>query len=216
MTAIVLGATGMTGRELVKQLLSDVNFNQVVLLVRRSCGERHPKLTEHIVNFDQAHQWQHLVKGDVLFSCMGTTLRKAGSKAAQFKIDYHYQYETAKAAAANGVKKYVLVSSAGASADSPVFYSRMKGELDEAVQKLKFESIAILRPGQLYGDREENRSAELFAVKIMFAFNRLGVLKKYRPLHAFALAKAMINASKKDGIKIYTLHQMHELACEKS
>jgi len=216
MTALVLGATGMTGKELVKQLLNDDNFSQVVLFVRRTSGESHPKLTEHIVNFDMAHQWQHLVKGDVLFSCMGTTLRKAGSKAAQFKIDYHYQYKTAKAAAANGVKKYVLISAAGASTKSSFFYSRMKGELDEAVQKLKFKSVTILRPGQLYGNREENRKAELFAVKIMFALNRLGILKKYRPLHANSLAKAMINASKKEGNMVYTMHQVHELAYEKS
>jgi uncharacterized protein YbjT (DUF2867 family) len=215
MIAIVLGATGMTGKELVKQLLNDNYFSQVVLFVRRSSGEIHPKLTEHIVNFDMAHQWQHLVKGDVLFSCMGTTLHKAGNKAAQFKIDYHYQYETARAAATNGVKKYVLISSAGASTKSAFFYSRMKGELDEAVQKLKFKSITILRPGQLYGNREENRKAELFAVKIMFALNRLGILKKYRPLHACSLAKAMINASKKEGNMIYTMHQVHELAYEK-
>ncbi len=213
MTAIVLGSTGMTGKELIKQLLSDNNYTQIISFVRRNSGENHSKLTEHVVNFDQAYQWQHLVKGDVLFSCLGTTMKKAGSKAVQFKIDYHYQYETAKAAANNGVKKYVLVSSAGASSTSTFFYSRMKGELDEAIQKLKFETAVILRPGQLYGEREEKRFGEIVALKTMLALNSLGVFRKYRPLHAYDLAKAMINVSKiSDTKKIYTLNQIHELA----
>ncbi len=215
MIALVTGATGMTGRELVRQLLLDSNFTKIITFVRRSSGVIDPKLTEHIVNFDYPEQWQHLVKGDVLFSCMGTTLRNAGSKPAQYKIDFEYQYEIAKAASTSGVKKYILVSSAGASASSPIFYSNMKGKLDEAVQKLPFESITILRPAQLIGEREEKRVAEFFAAKLMIALNSLGILKKYKPLFDFTLAKAMINATKKSGIKIYTFTEVHELGYDK-
>lgn len=214
MKAIVAGSTGMTGRELIKQLVDNNEYTLIVSLVRRESGIKHPKLNEYVVNFDEPEQWQHLAEGDVLFSCMGTTLKKAGSKAAQYKIDFTYQYETAKAAANNGVKKYVLVSSAGATTKSPVFYSCMKGELDQAVGKLNFDTTVILRPGQLYGEREEKRNGELWAIKIMFALNKLGIFRKYRPLHASDLAKAMINAVKKAGYEIFTLHEVHNLVNE--
>ena len=111
-TAIVIGATGLVGHELVQQLLQDQRFVRVVVLGRRNSGFVHARLEEHLISFDQPEQWRHLVKGDVLFSALGTTLKTAGSKEAQYKVDHTYQLEVAKAAAANGVPVYVLVSSA--------------------------------------------------------------------------------------------------------
>lgn len=191
--AIVIGSTGMVGRQLVELLTESTEYIQVISLVRRPSGYTHPKLTEHVVDFDEPEIWKSLVKGDVFFSCMGTTLKQAGSKPNQYRIDYTYQYQVAQIAAANGVSAYVLISSAGASVSSTFFYSRMKGELDEAVLKLHFDTVNILRPAQLYGDRDEKRSAEKFALKIMFFLNKTGLFRKYRPIHARQLAQAMIN-----------------------
>src|SRR5687767_15068207 len=98
MTALVIGATGLVGSELVNQLLSDNKFEKLIVFVRRSIGKEHSKLTEHIIDFDSPRQWNMLVHGDVLFSTLGTTLKQAGSKGAQFKIDYTYQYQFAKVA----------------------------------------------------------------------------------------------------------------------
>lgn len=210
-TALVIGSTGMVGRELVTQLCESSEFEQVISFVRRSSGFSHSKLQEHVVNFDQPESWKELLKGDVLFSCMGTTLAAAGSKASQYKVDYTYQYETARMAAENNVPVYVLVSSTGANANSALFYPKIKGQLDEAVQKLGFKSVQILRPGQLYGERQQKRSAELFAVKMMFAMNSLGIFKKYRPIHASEVAKAMISAAKRTGSNIFTLDELFKL-----
>ena len=93
LTAIVIGATGLVGSELVQQLLDDERFSLVKIFVRRSFGKQHPKLEEHIIDFDKIHEWGHLVSGDVLFSALGTTLKQAGGKEAQYRIDYNYQYD---------------------------------------------------------------------------------------------------------------------------
>ena len=121
---------------------------------------QHAKLQERIVNFDAVPEWKALLTGDVLFSSLGTTLKQAGSKEAQYKVDFTYQYNIAKAAADNGVSQYVLVSSAGASPQSRIFYSRMKGELEEAVKTFSFPHITILQPGILQGERDEFRLGE--------------------------------------------------------
>ena len=210
-TALVIGSTGMVGRELVTQLCQSSEFEQVISFVRRSSGFSHSKLQEHVVNFDQPESWKELLKGDVLFSCMGTTLAAAGSKASQYKVDYTYQYETARMAAENKVPVYVLVSSTGANANSTIFYPKIKGQLDEAVQKLGFKSVQILRPGQLYGERQQKRSAELFAVKIMFTMNRFGLFKKYKPISSWDVAKAMINVANKNTNNIFTLNELFNL-----
>ena len=121
MKAIVIGATGAVGKELVRALLDDARYTEVAVFVRRDPGVTHPKLTAHVINFEQPDTWRALVTGDVLFSALGTSLKQAGSKEAQRRIDYDYQYMFAEAAHANGVPHLVLLSSLGAdSRTSPV------------------------------------------------------------------------------------------------
>ena len=213
-TAIVIGATGLVGSALVDQLLADDRFAEVHIFVRRPTGRQHNKLREHVINFEDLAQWQGMVKGDVLFSALGTTLKKAGSKEAQFQIDYTYQLHFARAAARNGVSSYVLVSSAGASNRSRIFYSRMKGELEEEIKKLPFNQIYILQPGILEGQREESRPGEKAGVAIMSVLKHVPGLKKYRPIPAETVARAMVRCffDKQGKQHVYTLEGVFKRA----
>jgi uncharacterized protein YbjT (DUF2867 family) len=212
-TALVIGATGLTGSELVKQLLDDPQFDKVIVFVRRETGISHPKFTERIIDFNNPESWQDLVDGDVLFSCLGTTIKKAGSRDAQWKIDHTYQFRFAEIAAKNGVPCYVLISSAGADSGSGNFYLRMKGSLEDDVQKLPFRKCIIIRPGLLSGDRKESRPGEKWGEIALRIVNAIGLFKQYRPIPADSVAQAMIVASglQDSGTIIYQPEEVFKL-----
>lgn len=193
LTANVVGATGLVGKQLVDLLLENQSFEKVRIFVRRNSGIQHPKLEEHIVDFGDDESWKTQLKGDVLFSTLGTTLKQARSKGKQYEIDFTLNYNFAKAAQENGIENYVLVSSIGANAKSSIFYTRIKGELDEAVAKLGFPNLAILRPSSLTGERKEKRVGEVITIPLATFFTKI-VFKKYRPVKDTIVAKAMINA----------------------
>ena len=211
--ALVIGATGLVGKQLVNQLLENENFSEVKIFVRRTAGISHPKLKEYLIDFGNPDEWRELITGDVLFSTLGTTLKTAGSKENQYKVDFTYQYSVASIAAGNSIAAYVLVSSVGANPKSRVFYSRIKGELDEAVSKLNFRNITILRPSILNGNRMENRPTEKMSIRMMNFITRF-MLKKYRPIRDEIVARAMINASlfQNEKYKIVALEQVSNLA----
>jgi uncharacterized protein YbjT (DUF2867 family) len=194
--ALVLGATGLVGSELLQQILADDWFAEVLVFVRRPIGISHTKLKEEIIDFDKPETWAEKVKGDVLFSAFGTTIKKAGSKEVQWKIDYTYQYQMAQAAQRNGVPAMVLVSSAGASVNSNIFYSRMKGELDRDIKALGFERFTILKPSILAGNRNEKRAGESVGLVIGKLLGIIPYLNRYKSIPAATVAKAMIQASK--------------------
>lgn len=213
--ALLIGATGLVGNYLLRQLLSDNRFSTIKIFVRRPTGFKNPtKLEEYIVNFDEPEKWQHLLSGDVLFSTMGTTLRQAGSHSAQYRVDYTYQYRTAEAAAQNDVKTYVLVSAASADPDAFVFYTRMKGELERSVKRLPFQRIRIIQPGMLAGNRQEPRLAERIALPLAAMLARLPGLAPYRPIHGREVANAMINAAldEKPGVQVDSLEGVFKRA----
>lgn len=204
-TALLIGATGLVGGELLKQLLEDPAYDTVHVFVRRSTGKQHPKLQEHVIDFGNQESWSGLVKGDVLFSALGTTRKKAGSEAAQYLVDYTYQYQFAQAAQTNGVHTYVLVSSVGADANSSFFYTKTKGQLDRDVQALGFKKVCILRPGPLVGPREQPRIGEAWAVGFMRVVNAVGLLKQYKPISGEEVATVMRKVAQMQGsvAKIY-------------
>jgi uncharacterized protein YbjT (DUF2867 family) len=210
-TAIIIGSTGMIGTQLLDLLLQSDDYSQVISLIRRGSGITHPKLKEYVVDFDEPENWKKHVKGDVLFSCMGTTLASAKSKENQFKVDYTYQFQVAKVAAKNDVAEYVLISSAGANEKSSNFYLQMKGKLDNDVKKLSVKKTYILRPGQLYGVRYASRLGEKIGLKVMFTINRIGLFRKFKPIHSRELAQAMINVTKKNQSSTYTLNEVFTL-----
>jgi uncharacterized protein YbjT (DUF2867 family) len=201
LNAIVLGATGATGQVLLDRLLKDANFSSVSIFVRRKPKINHKKLTVYEIDFSKIEDYKELITGDVLFSCLGTTLKNAGSKDKQYLVDYTYQYEFAKTASGNGVSHYSLVSSAGANANTFFFYPKIKGELEEAVKKLSFKTIHIFQPPILIRQKNLIRTGEEIAIKILKKLNRLRMLKSQKPLHVSVLANRMINEIKGSRIK---------------
>ena len=195
MKAIVLGATGAVGLDLVEMLLKDNAFSEVEIFVRRAMPMENGKLTTRIVDFKQLKDWQDMIKGDVIFSCMGTTLKTAGSRERQYEIDYTYQLEFAQAAHSNGVPIYILVSSTMANANSKLFYTRMKGELEEAIQQLHFQKEVIMRPPSLIR-KNTTKTNEKLAVAVLKVLNALGLFKKQRPMPSEVAAQAIIVAAK--------------------
>ena len=192
-TAIVIGATGLVGAELVNQLLNTSEFSKVKIFVRKSTNKTHTKLEEYIVDFKNIENWKNNLTGDTLFSCIGTTLKTAGSKEKQFNIDYNYPLNTIKVALNQGVNQIVLVSSMGAKAGSYNFYLDMKGKLEEAIKALQPKSLLIFRPSILDGNRIEKRPAEHLAIKMMRFLGKLPFLKKYAPTLVSDLAGSMIS-----------------------
>jgi len=192
--ANIIGASGLVGHQLLIQILDHPEFEKVRIFVRRPSGINHPKLEEHIIDFDLPASWRPLVKGDVLFSTLGTTIKTAKTKENQYRVDFTYQYEFAKAASENGVPTYLLVSSMGANPKSSVFYSRMKGELEDAVAKLPFQKLFIIRPSILDGDRQEKRAGEKVGL-ILSRFLTRFILKAYKPTPVNLLATKMISLS---------------------
>jgi uncharacterized protein YbjT (DUF2867 family) len=190
-TAIIIGATGLVGGALLDQLLADNNYDKVRIFVRRSTEKQHPKLVEHVIDFAAVDAWRDQVQGDVLFSALGTTRKQAGSIDAQRIVDYDYQLQFAKIAAANGVPNYVLISSVGADAHAGNAYFKMKGELDRDVQKLGFPNVQILRPGPLEGVRPQPRSGEALSLRVIKFFNAIGWFKKYEPVTGEQVAHVM-------------------------
>ena len=212
MKALIIGATGATGKDLVTLLLNENAYSEVHCFVRKPLTFIHPKLHAHVVDFDTPEAWADLLHGDVAFSCLGTTLAVAGSKDAQWRVDYDYQYAFAEHCKNNGVPTFVLVSAAGAKAQSKLFYNRMKGALEEAVKKLNFPRLLIFQPSILIRSNSD-RSGENFTVKAFKFLNKLGILKRYRPMPTEVLAEKMLSAvyNSPKGTFTFTLNKIFSL-----
>jgi len=194
--ALVIGATGATGRELVNLLINNEDFDQVSIFVRKAPKLEHEKLKIHTIDFNEIKSHKDLIKGNILFSALGTTKKEAGGKQRQYIIDYTYQYEFAKIAAENGVDQLSLVSSIGANPKSFMFYPKMKGELESDVKKLNFKKIDIFQVPILIRQPEIIRKGEKTAISIIQKLNKLGILKSQQPLMVSNLAERMVKTAK--------------------
>jgi len=195
MKALIIGATGATGRDLVSVLLQDPGYTAVVAFVRRPGSRAHPKYSEVITDFAQLETVADAITGDVWFSCLGTTLKAAGSKAKQWHIDYDIPAKFAEIAKRNGVSRAVVVSAYGASTTSNVFYSHMKGRLDEHIAKLEFDQCLIFRPGFLLRKNTDRASERIIAYGLKLSTS-LGLMRSFRPLPTATLAEKLAKAPK--------------------
>lgn len=193
--ALVVGATGLVGQQLVDRLLQSDRYSEVRTLVRKPTGRHHPKLVEVDYDFNQPDANQ--LQGDDVFCCLGTTMKKAGSKAAFTQVDHNFPLQIARLAKQNGATQYLIVTAMGADPGSSIFYSRVKGNVEEDLKEIGFRALHIFRPSLLLGNREEKRLGEKIGEVVMRFFDpvMVGPLKKYRAIDAAKVAKAMLTAA---------------------
>ena len=204
--ALVAGATGLIGSQLVKILLANDNYIKIIQLSRRNTSTQTDKLEERIINFDNLELGLRDIKADDIFCCLGTTMNQAGSKEAFRKVDYEYVVKLAEIMQNNGARQFLVVSSMGANARSSVFYNRVKGEMELTIKNIPFRAIHIFRPSLLLGKRKEKRVGEKIAAFIFKAlgFLFIGSMKKYKGIEASEVANAMVNIAASWGEGIFT------------
>lgn len=211
-TAILFGGSGLVGGFCLDLLLESPNYSKVLSFGRRKLKKEHRKLKQIEIDFDNLSQYENLIQGNDLFCALGTTIKKAGSQEAFRKVDFEYPKEIATIAAKNGISQFILVSSVGADAKSKVFYSQVKGELEDAIMELPFWGIHILRPSMLLGKREERRPLEKIGIMFSKGIDFLvgDLLGKYQPVKAEDVAKAMVVEAQKleGGVKKLTSDAM--------
>lgn len=215
-TAVVIGATGLTGSHLVTLLLHDDRFSKVKVLLRTPSLKQRPGLEPIIVDFNDEEGLAQALTGDALFCCIGTTIRQAGSQQKFREVDFDIPVRCATIARRQGMKQFLLMSSIGASAISKNFYLRTKGETENAVMALAFPGYHIFRPSVLVGLRKDFRLGEWFGYILtgLFYFLLLGKWKKYRSIKASNVALGMLYAAanKPDGAHIYESDKIREMA----
>lgn len=209
-TAIILGSTGLVGSYLMDLLLSGDEYELVISFVRKATGLSHPKLKEYVIDFDKSEYYKELIKGDDLFCCLGTTIKKAGSQEAFSKVDLTYPITFGNLAKENGLKKYLLISSIGANAKSSTFYLSVKGQCEEQLKSIGFWATHIFRPSLLLGKREEFRFGERLSQFFMrmFSFLMVGRLRKYKPIQSYYVAEAMYNAAQLNDIGFHIINSV--------
>lgn len=196
-SALLLGASGLVGNECLKILLENDSYEEIHALVRKPLVLDHPKLVQHRINFEELPEEGRYWASVAVFCCLGTTIKKAGSQAAFRRVDHDYPLAVARRAASHGAAAFVLVSAVGANASSSIFYNRIKGETERDLESLTLNRLVILRPSLILGERVESRPGEKFASALMtpLAGLMVGPLRRYRPIQARTIARAMVRAS---------------------
>jgi uncharacterized protein YbjT (DUF2867 family) len=193
-TAIILGATGLTGGILLKQLLEDQRYGTVKSFSRSSTGIGHSKLREYLGDLLNLSQFKEEFRGDEVYCCIGTTKSKTPDKKMYRKIDFGIPVGAAKLCSENRINCILVISALGANPGSSVFYNRVKGEMEEAVLEKGPPKIFILQPSIIGGKRSESRVGEWIAKKLfsVFGFLLIGPLKKYRSISPEDISRAMV------------------------
>lgn len=210
--ALVIGASGLVGSALTRLLCEDITYDEIHILVRKSTNWNHIKLKEHIIEFDQLALSTNSFKADSVFCCLGTTIKKAKTKEAFYQVDHDYVLEAGTLAVRHGAP-FLVISSMGANPNSFFFYSKVKGKLEQSLQKLDLSSLHIFRPSLLLGNRSEFRLGEKLATPVSKLLLR-GPWNKYKPNHAQSVAKAMVYVSKENisGLHIYDSTKIEQIA----
>lgn len=197
-SALIVGATGLVGNELLHILLQSNAYENVKILIRKPIAINHPKLTQKLVDFNELEKYEEEFTVHDVFCCLGTTIKKAGSQEAFKKVDFEYPLKVAKLAKNNGAKQFLIVSAMGANSHSRIFYNRVKGEIEEALKQVQLPSLHIFRPSLLLGKRNEFRFGERVAEILSPILSPLlsGKLRKYKPIQGKDVAQAMYQIAK--------------------
>ena len=213
--ALVFGGTGLTGTELVRQLSGNDNYGEIVVFVRKEVAPVIDKVRQVVIDFDNMEAFASQIQGDELFICLGSTIARAGSKEAFFKIDHDYVMEAARLALKGGVSRAAVITAVGSSAKSMFFYPKVKGLVEQELMELGFEALNILRPSLLLGNRKEFRRGERLAVILSEKLPGMyfGPFYKYRPIQASVVAHAMIQMMAKEnkGNRIYESEEIQKI-----
>ena len=217
MTATLVGATGLIGSNLLQELLNDIYFDTVRILIRRPIDITHPKLEKKIVDFtDNDSLLVAISNSDVLFCAIGSTMKKVkGDKDAYRKIDFEIPVKLARFCKMTGCEKFILVSSAGANPKSSNFYQRLKGETDDAIKSSELKTIHIMRPSLLLGERKEYRLGENIGKAIMTSLSFF-IPAKYKAIQGKDVAKVMLDLSKRneEGIFVHENSEIRNLSTQ--
>lgn len=193
--ALITGATGLIGSQLVQLLLEDSYYGKVIAVTRKPLDDQHSKLENLALDFDKLTEHYNALKADDVFCCLGTTIKVAKTKEAFRKVDFEYPLELARISKSQGASQFLLVSALGANKNSSVFYNKVKGEVEEAIQKISFSSMHVFRPSLLLGPRTEHRSGE-DAAKWFFKFLGFLIPAKYKAVQSIKVARAMLHFAK--------------------
>jgi len=214
--AIIVGASGLIGSNLLKILLAEPLYTGITILVRKKTGISNPKLTEILVDFDTFDIYALNINAHALFCCIGTTKNKTPNLTDYYKIEHDYPIKLGQLALENGVKQYHYVSSIGADKNSAAYYTKFKGQTEHDLQQLNLQVLHIYRPSILAGDRKDHRPMEQFANALMNIINPLliGQYKKYRSIPAKTVAMAMYKQSinSEEGVFIHPSDQIKQIA----
>lgn len=207
-TALIAGASGLVGNFCLELLLQSKRYAKVISIGRRQLAIQHPKLQQLIVDFDKLENYKQSLIADDIYCCLGTTIKEAGSQDNFYKVDFTYAVKLASLTALNSGSQFLVVSALGADAQATIFYSRVKGQMEQAIQALPFKGIHIFQPSLLLGNRQKKRLGERIAQIIMPKLNflLLGPLRRYRPVPAKSVAQAMLYTARQDGAGV----QVHD------
>jgi uncharacterized protein YbjT (DUF2867 family) len=200
-TALIAGSSGLVGSYCLRLLLQSDRYAKVITVGRNVLPMQHPKLEQLIVDFDRLDNYRHSLIADDIYCCLGTTIKQAGSREKFYQVDFTYVKKLAAITSANFASQFLVVSAMGANARSAIFYSKVKGQMEEAVKPMSFLAVHIFQPSLLLGPRPQKRVGEQLAQAILPRLNFLlpGPLKKYRPVAAERVAQAMLHAAMQDG-----------------
>jgi uncharacterized protein YbjT (DUF2867 family) len=197
MKALLVGASGLIGKQLLHLLLQDSYYDSIITFTRHPLNVNHPKLTNIVIDFDRLTEHYSSCNTNHVFCCLGTTIKQAKSKEAFRKVDYEYPVEIARMTKSLGADKYLLVSALGADKKSAIFYNQTKGETEAAIEAIGFNTLHIFQPSLLLGNRDEGRSGE-DAAKIVYKFFGFLIPKKYKALDSAKVARAMLVYAKEN------------------
>jgi uncharacterized protein YbjT (DUF2867 family) len=206
-TALLAGSTGLIGKQLLQLLLESSRYSKVIALTRQDLPA-HPKLVQIKTEFEKVSESADDLKADDVFCCLGTTMQKSGSKEKFYKVDFEYPLLLSKITLSLGAKQFLLVSALGADKMSSIYYNKVKGEIEEAIVQVGFETVHIFRPSLLLGPRAEKRAGEDTA-KLLYRIFGFLIPKKYKAIEAVKVARAMTHASEQEQKGVF-IHESAE------